>query len=359
MLMSYFKVDSFIARAVFIIVAMMTFSACGIVGEKGTNQSGSNIYYESVELPRTEIPEEYDDSRVVDLYPVPPLDEAADESLIDPDKLPIPTPVTNDAEGLVQLQVLSDHYWVLVKETPSQVWAKLKQFSELNDLSFQSEAISMGIIDVADDKGILYRFKVNQGLQRKSSEISLRTLAAAQGGNKAFPAASIDKQLEVDTLEALTVFLTGHNLQTAYSYAALGISTNKRIHVKSEPESGIKYLLISEGSVRTKASLKQALTGASFQLEGITADGMVEARYMPQLPEEDQPGFLLRLFGVSPKLFDEDIEFAGETYIFSLEGNESIQKLSINKLLNADWESSSSKKRELNTILMMVKRSLY
>ncbi|MCK5881836.1 MAG: hypothetical protein KAG18_08165, partial [Sinobacterium sp.] len=115
-------------QAVFIMMFSVVFAACGIIGEKGTNQSGSNLYYEAEEIPRTDIPAEYSSDNIVDLYPVPPLDTAADETLIDPDQLPLPTPITNDAEAPVQLQALGDNYWVLVKETPSQVWAKLKQF---------------------------------------------------------------------------------------------------------------------------------------------------------------------------------------------------------------------------------------
>ncbi|MCK5881837.1 MAG: hypothetical protein KAG18_08170, partial [Sinobacterium sp.] len=209
-----------------------------------------------------------------------------------------------------------------------------------------------------DSNGILYRFNVKQGLQRKSAEISLRTLLAGTA-TAHFPATSTDRQLEVDTLEALTLFLSGHEAQTAYSYAALGISTIKRIAIKRNSDSGIKYLLVTEQEMRTKASLKQALTGANFQIVTLGQNSTVEARYMPQLPEEDQPGFFLRMFGVSAKLFDDEIEYAGETYIISLKAGETVQTISIDKDPSFEWESTSSKKRELNAILMMIKRSLY
>ncbi len=350
----------FLSRAV-LLTALSALTACGFIGEKGTNQSGSNVYHEAIELPRTEVPNEYDSYTVVDLYPIPPLSEAADETLIDEDNLPLPTPMTNDAEGLVQLQLFNQDYWILVKETPSEVWAKLKQFTQLFDLKFIAENPASGFI-VATDNNYSYHFRVEQGLQRKSAEISLRVLGLSELNITTFPVKSDAREKEIATLEMLTNFLTGHEAQTAYSYAALGISTQRRITVKGDPGSGIKYLIIREQADRTKASLKQALIGASFKVIDFDAES-ITAEYMPQLPEEYQPSFLLRLFGVGAKEFDDNIEFAGRTYRFLLVKGRDQQILRIAKtdILNDEEveEGEATKKRELNTILMIIKRSLY
>ena len=344
-------------------VAALAFSlaACGIIGERGTNQSGSNDYQDATEVPRTEIPADYNTDSIVDLYPVPELSNEADESFIDSERLPLPTPVTNDAKDLVQLQMLSERYWVLVKETPSQVWAKIKQFSEQSNFTLISEQPNSGQLMLKSDDNLIYRLAVIQGLQVKSAEISLRVMLSPHESNQIYPVFSDRKSEEIDTLESLALFLTQHDQQTAYSYAAQSISTKKRIKTQSEID-GIRYIIIYEANQRTKASLKQALLGAGFQLQGVTEKGALVARFMPQLPDENQPGFILRLFGVKPKGFDGNIEFAGESYEFTLSNfasEQGAQKLKIAKSTNFEWESESSKKRELNTVIMMVKRSLY
>ncbi len=345
------------SRNLLALILILVTTSCGVVGERGTTQSGSNEYIEATELDRMEVPEGLDSESIVDLYPVPGLSDEADDTLIDPDNLPIPTPLTLDVENQVQLQTLAGDYWVLVKSPPSQVWARLKQHIENQNLMIVNEQAANGLVVARymDKPSPVYAFLVTQGLQPKSAQLRVRV---TQDQPYSFPVASVDKQVEINALEDLTIFMSRYTSQTAYSYAALGISSKKRLTVKSSKETGLKVIYVDEKASRTKASLKQALLISEYDVLDYS-DGSVTARYLPQLDEEEQPGFFLRLFGVGPKEFDEDIEYGGETYQFYIKTlSPDTQQLSVQKP-NAQWTSESAKKRELNAILMQVKRALY
>jgi uncharacterized lipoprotein len=132
-------------------------SSCGIIVEQGTNQSGNNDYFDAVEVDRIQIPADYNQDNIIDLYPIPLLSEAAEDGFIKSEQLPLPTSINSSFKELVQLQALDGDYWVLVKETPSQIWAKLKQFTELSDLQAITDNPALGLLDEKDNKGISYR----------------------------------------------------------------------------------------------------------------------------------------------------------------------------------------------------------
>ena len=110
---------------------------------------------------------------------------------------------------------------------------------------------------------------------------------------------SHDKQLELDLLERLSLELAQTVQQSSYSYAALGISEQKKLTTKKDAQ-GFKSLVITANLLRAKASLKRALVDASFDIVDVQGQTGVIARYVPQLAEEDQPGFFLAFIRCKP-----------------------------------------------------------
>jgi len=377
-------------------VSLPFFAACGIIGESGTTQAGTNDYQDAQEVERMQFPAGTDDSAIIDYFPVPPLSPEADSEMLDREQLPYPTAISNRLENLVELQSLAGQYWVLNKAVPNQSWARLKQFMDENNLEVIYESPADGLIAVKTaeshtsyinfKQNLLYQFKIAQGIQRKSSEIFARVqtldLQAEQGS---WPKQSSNIQAELKALELLTLFLSEYESQSAYSYAALGIAEKQRLSLQQDQSTGLKQVNIQADFERSRASLKQALNIADFIIVDDTLPNSISAQYMPKLAEDEQPGFFLRLFGVEPKLFDKDVEFAGNQYVFSIHSVSNTEQLINVKLeyifnkkdekrfkkdnaakLASDGNlermaelSPSSLKRESNHILMLIKRNLY
>ena len=80
-----------------------TINACSWIGEDGTTKEGTNDYRDAEDLQRMQVPDGMDSSRIVDLFPMPPLSPDADEAYIDEENLPLPTAITSQTNQLVLL----------------------------------------------------------------------------------------------------------------------------------------------------------------------------------------------------------------------------------------------------------------
>jgi outer membrane protein assembly factor BamC len=318
-----------------------------------SQQEIKHPYQQAESQPRMQVPDGYDSQAIVDYYPVPSIEGVADDDFIY--RLPLPTPVVGDKLQHVRLQALGDTLWLAIRVSPSQLWPRLQQFIVQKQWRIQSESGNNGILAVEDtEQGVFYRFRVSQGFQRKASELSLRYLTAARP--ESWPAESSDIEKERETLTELAVFLADSSVSASYSYVAQGISTQEKMQTLDDPE-GVKSLLLLVDRKRALASIKQSLEAASFLVESTDAQsGSIVARYMPQLAEDDQPGWFLRMFGVKRKAYDKDVEYAGNHYKFVVLAQGEGQLLSISS--DQQWPTPRRKRNELNAMMRLLQGSM-
>ena len=364
-----------IFQAFIMLLLLNTVASCSLIGEDGTTAAGSNDYRDAENLARMQLPDNISSETIEDSYPVPALSADADDNFVDPDNLPLPTAISTQSDQLVLLQSLQDDYWVLIKSSPSQVWSRLKQFIISQSQTIDQESASSGFILASDAQGLQYFYRISQGFQTKSAELRLRVTSAAE--QSLWPAQSSDKQAELDLLESIAIDLAATVQQTSYSYAALGISEQKKM-LTIQNQQGYKSLLLSASFARVQAALQQALVASDFEIINAEDTQSIVVRYLPQLSDDQQPGFVKRMFGAEPAAFDQSVEYAGAYYRLVIRSeNSARQHLSIEtayamvddkpvlsqsysaQVINLPRDKAESHKRELNNLLLQIKRNIY
>lgn len=349
-------------------------------------------YQEAKSEPRLPMQKDGNQRPYQDLYPVPEAkDFYADQVLY---RLPLPTPALTQQREKITFNRLAGDSWLTVQVTPSQLWPQLKHFiSKQPELRSGVDNGRAGLMSVYQGDAH-YQFIISQGFQPKSSELAIRLLSAGQNSSAYDEPASenartknnneegfakhdldnsvqelaeeknqpdSDEKLSSKTdqmLRQVASFLLESVDQPAYSYAAQGISTAKKMWLTSD-DKGVKQLYLVVSKERAMGSLRLGFASANFKvLNSNIQQGTVEVRYMPPLPEDEQPGFFKRMFGVKRKAFDKDVEYAGNIYQFTIKTlAPGKQQVSINKEA-AQWPSLRLRASELNAMMRLLEHSI-
>jgi uncharacterized lipoprotein len=303
------------------------------------------------------VPEGYDSSSIIDYYPVPNDKQFDDGDFIYEPPLP-PAAVVDDKQR-VKLQKLDEQTWIYAKLQPSQVWPRLKQYLQQQGFLINTENGSQGIVSATSAKNNqeVYRFKLSQGFQRRSSELHVRALNGQS--LTPWPNASDDASKEEAMLKDFAAFLADTSQSPAYSFAAQGISTEQKLFTQQDAE-GVNQIKLAASRKRALASLKMALELAEFHIDNAdAASAVITAKYYPQVDEEDQPGFFMRIIGFSRKEYDEDVVYAGNAYQFRLSSIDNSTQLITVDRADFDWPSPRRKRNELNTMMRLVAGTIH
>lgn len=343
-------------KYIFLVVIIFQMLGCSwLTDDDGIFRDRKKDYRKVADTPRIEVPEEFDEQAIIDLYPVPPLSIYADEGFIDDH--PLPSSALNRLEENVKIHKVGNNRWILLQSSPSLVWPRLNEYLNTKGFTISLENGGLGVVEASKD-GKIYRFKIEQGFQRNSAEVYIRHVESKSVNEGFWPAVSKDQALEFSMTDQLAQFFADASDRPAYSFAAQGISTNKKV-VVNHNQQGRKVLTLYVDKNRALASLQKALTRADFGIEDYDEGKQsFDVQYRPQVPEGKKPGFWARLFGKKAKEFDEDVENAGKHYRLSLvaiKGNRFV--VTIGKL---DKEKTNKKKlnRELNKMILLIKGHL-
>lgn len=334
---------------------ILQLQACAfLTGEDGIFRDRKKDYRKAESLPRIEIPEGLDDSAIVDLYPVPQAVSLSDGEVLD--EFPLPMGIV-DSKKAVMIQSMGDVQWILLQASPSQLWPRLKEFLSQKNMPVTIENGAAGMLESKSADG-LFRYRIEQGFQRNSAELSVRFLHSPASVSSFWPEQSADKGREAAMLDELAGFFSAISDQPAYSFAAQGISTQKKIIVEPDAQGG-KLLVLLASPERAFLTLEQSLKAADFSILGIDAENRsFETQYTPRLSADDKPGFFKRLFGIKPDPYDKDVKYAGNHYRFLLASDADRSHLSVRALDTASKQEADIR-REQNHILLLLKERLY
>lgn len=334
---------------------VLNLCACSfLVGEDGIFRDRKKDYRKSEALPRIEIPENLDDQAIVDFYPVPAVSPFSDGEMID--EFPLPVGVVN-TEAAVKIQKIGSTQWVLMQASTSQVWPRLKEFLSQQSLVLTIENGAAGMIEAKAGEGF-YRFHIEHGFQRNTSEVAVRFLDNPAAVPAFWPELSSDVKKEQDMIDQIAQFFANVSDKPAYSFAAQGISTQKKIDVEHD-KAGSKVLLLMVNQARAWLTLQQSLKKANFTIKKADAENKrFIVQYTPPLAPDDQPGAFSRFFGIKPKPYDKDIQYAGEHYQFQLQGDDDRSRIVI-KALDVAGQTDNAIRKEQNSVLLLLKERLY
>ena len=296
----------FVSLAI-VVIAMLSVSGCGwLFGDEGYFRDRQNDYRDARVIPPMEVDEEVDLKVSQDLYPVPETSTL----LVGEFEVPRPAPLlTGEDSSLVRIQKLGDERWILVELMPSEIWPQVRNFLLGNRIGMESEDVNNGLIETSwlvlqesPQQREKYKFRIEQGIQRRSSEIYVTQIgydseAVGQAPEMEWPEKSLDLEREEWMVRELAVHLANAADSGSVSLMAQGLSTASKMYMIRD-ESGEPVIDLRLGYERAWASVGRALERGGFTVADLNRDqGVYFVRYEPEVLEEEKPGFFKRLLG--------------------------------------------------------------
>jgi outer membrane protein assembly factor BamC len=218
--------------------------------------------------------------------------------------VPRPEPLAGNPDGeLVKIQRLDESSWILVEAAPGEVWPRVRQFLTTNQLTVVRADATAGIIETAwlqpKADGVArerYRLRIEQGVQRGSSEVYI-VQADSRAGESQWPAASSNREREGEMIKALAQFIADNGSAGAVSMLAQrGLDSRGKVFLHKAPGENA-YLQLDLNFERAWASFTTALPKAGFTVEDTNrTERKVWVRYEPPKEEEEKKGWWSRFW---------------------------------------------------------------
>ncbi len=290
-------------------------SGCGYFwGEDGMFRNRENDYLKAESIPPLVLPPEVHSESMGELYPIPAIsttdlgyDPSADEF-----EVPRPLPLADNLqEEKVKIQRVGDESWILLNVSPGEVWPRIRNFLNVNDLTVSRADIAKGIIETnwlqfKTDPNTYdrYRLQIDQGVQPETSEIHVTHMSVPTADiNKPaadFPRKSDNSEREKWLMTELANSLASDTSEGGTSLLAQEIGGSVKASLNMS--RGEPVLTIRLDHDRAMATLGHAAQKDGFTtFEADPESGIFYINY--EDPEESKPGWFKRTFhiGLHPK----------------------------------------------------------
>jgi outer membrane protein assembly factor BamC len=223
-------------------------------------------------------------------------------------EVPRPAPIEgNPAAELVRIQRLGNDRWLLVKIEPGEVWPRIRQFLAGSGLAVARLDVGAGIIEtdwLQPQQGgrERYRFRIEQGVQRGSSEVFVLQAGATAGED--WPVRSSDDEREAEMVRALGQYIADTGTAGVVSMVAQrGLESRGKVTLERGASPVLKLQLTGE---RAWASVELALPKAGFVVEDVNREqSAFWVRYAPPEEQREKKGWFSWLFGSDEALLDD------------------------------------------------------
>lgn len=291
-------------------------SGCGFFfGEEGIFRNRSNDYMRADNIPPLVLPPGKHSEAMGELYPIPPI--SATDFGYDPEQetyeVPRPLPISaNIEQENVKIQRVGGESWILLNSAPGEVWPRIRNFLNLNDLTVSHADISKGIIETnwiqfKTDLSTYdrYRLQIDQGVQPETSEIHITHMSAPVAEfskvTTNWPMHSMNPEREKWLMDELAATLASDASEGATSLLAQAIGGSVKANLGMT--AGEITLTIKLDRQRSLATLSYAAKKDGFTTFESDADaGLFYVQYIN--PEDSKPGWIRRLLhiGLTPKV---------------------------------------------------------
>lgn len=209
--------------------------------------------------------------------------------------VPRPEPLAGNPDGeLVKIQKLDNTTWILVEASPGEVWPRVRQFLSTNQLTVVRADATAGVIETAwlqpkadGAPRERYRLRIEQGVQRGSSEVYIVQADASAGEN--WPQQSSNRAREGEMVQAVAQFIADNGSAGAVSMLAQrGLDSKGKVFLRKAPGTSA-YLELDLSVERAWASMTTALPKAGFNVEDTNySERRVWARFDPPKDEDEE-----------------------------------------------------------------------
>jgi len=306
-----------------LLVLLVQLSACSwLMGEKGYFRDRSDDYRKARVEPHIKVPANLDDAALQDIYVIPPITEEV--AVTGGFEVPRPSPlVSRGNEELVRIQRLGDEEWMLVAVAPGQLRPQVRSYLTGGSIRVARVDARAGLIETGwmqgsdATMGERYQFRIEQGVQRNTSELHI--LQQYQAGDvDNWPQASADEERSSAMLLDLAQYIASNTDTAPVSMMAQQqISASGKVSLQEDAE-GEFYIRLELPYYRAWASLGRALPESDFKVRDLDRSG---GRYFVRLvpPKDEDSGWFDWLFS-SDEEASEDI--GDKDFILAVEGKE-------------------------------------
>lgn len=296
-------------------IMTLSLSGCGFFfGDDGIFRNRANDYLKADNIPPLVLPPGKHSEAMGELYPIPAVtgSDFGYDALEKGYEVPRPMPISANLEQEnVKIQRVGGESWILLNVAPGEVWPRIRNFLNVNDLTVSRADIGKGIIETnwiqfKTDLSTYdrYRLQIDQGVQPETSEVHIIHMsvpvAEVSKPSPDWPAKSMNAEREKWLLDELAATLASDVSSGATSLLAQNIGGSVKANlgmIGGEPVMTIKL-----DRQRTMATLSYAAKKDGFTtFESDSAAGLFYVQYIN--PEDAKPGWLKRLFriGLNPK----------------------------------------------------------
>ena len=341
-----------------IVVAALSIgvSGCGWLFDKedGIFRDRSHDYRKSKELKPLTIPAGINAHSIDDNYAIPPISDRSE--LTGEFVIPRPESLGDEVNReAVRINRLGEEQWILVNVSPGQVWPRLRSFFSLGGVGILRADAVRGILETAWIQPVdtnlpkeRYQLKVEQGVQRGTSEVRVKQMAISAGSD--WPTQSSSSAREDALVEQLSQFLADSAIDSSVSMLA-DQAHNASGRVTIEQKKGQQpYIELQLPYYRAWASLGLAIKKAGFIEDDLDATQQVYyVRYVHPEDEEEEDGWFSGWFSD-----DEEEEAQGVAYFVRIKQLDE-QRVKITVELQS---GAAMAEGEADKLLKLIKRHL-
>lgn len=306
-------------------------------------------YLQAKETQIIVVPENMSALRLGQLYSIPKV--SGDISLQSTAEVPRPQPISaNTFEQLVKIQRIDEKRWILVNNSPSELWPRVRHILNRNGIVSIKANGSAGVIETAwlsynSDQENEHRFRltITPGVQLNSTEISVlhQIKPLVDESQIDWPEVSQSDEKEKEMITFLANQLVAQPDYASVSLLAQDIGGESKV-VVINPEVADPYILVKLSYDRTWASVNYSASRGGFSLIDQDSDqGLLLVNYSDDITKENSTyifGWLGSkenddILEANYRVLVQEVESSVEIRIVSLEGN-SLGKEKTLKLLN-------------------------
>lgn len=340
-------------RGVSLALALITLSGCGyLFGDTGVFRDPSEDYKLSPETSIIKVPEGKNADFSQEIYAIPPVE---DELVLAGEfEVPRPTPlVAGASDEVVRIQKLGTESWALVALAPGEVWPQIRSFITASGLQVSRMDARSGIMDSGwveleeQPMASRFRFRIEQGVQRGSSELHVLQMNQA-GDVNSWPEQSDNAELEGQMLRGVAQYIANSTDAASVSMVAdQAMSANGKISLQEAPE-GYTYVQVGLPYSRAWASLARALERSTFEItDRDRSTGVYYAKFIGQ--EAEKRGWFDWLLG------DDEDPLIGRDFLVIMKSQDENQvRIRLQSLAGTE----PLKKREEQGLLSLIKGSI-
>jgi outer membrane protein assembly factor BamC len=285
----------------------------------------SDDYRKAKVEPAPRVPPNLEDDSLESMFVIPPVTER-----IAPTgafEVPRPAPlVAQESEDLVRIQRLGDEEWMLANVAPGQLWPQVRSFLSSQGLQVARVDARAGLIETGwfQEQGApmneRYQFRIEQGVQRNTSE--LHVLQQAQVGDiDQWPDASSDGGRGSEMLMSVAQFIANTvDAAPVSMMAQQAMGEGGKVSLQEDVD-GTPFVRLKLPYYRAWASIEHALRESGFKIRDLDrSSGLFYVRF---IPPEEEGGWFDWLFGGD----DENEQLSDLDYVLSVkqEGEDEVR----------------------------------